>query len=60
MKNKPQNNHFNLVLTAVCSFVGVGFISGAEIWFYFARFGKGIFFGIIMFAILCFTLVVGC
>jgi uncharacterized membrane protein YkvI len=38
-ENKAKNGWFNTCLIAICSFVGVGFISGAEIWFYFARFG---------------------
>ena len=57
MKNEVKNSPFNVILVAVCVFVGVGFITGAEIWFYFARFGKSMVFGMITFAVLAFLLV---
>lgn len=57
MRNEVKNNPVNLILTAICVFVGVGFISGAEIWFYFARFESGMFIGLIIFACLCFFIV---
>ena len=47
MKYEAKNSPFNVILIAVCSFVGVGFITGAEIWFYFARFGKNMIFSAI-------------
>ena len=56
-KFEAKNSLFNVCLVAVCSFVGVGFISGAEIWFYFARFGKiGLLFGVFVFGLLIFVL----
>lgn len=55
-KNKAKNSSFNTILIAICSFVGVGFISGAEIWFYFARFGLASIFGVVIFGSLCFVL----
>lgn len=55
-KNKAKNNPFNTIFLAVCSFVGVGFITGAEIWFYFARFGWAMLVGLAVFAVLCFYL----
>lgn len=57
MKNKAENRSFNVFLVAVCSFVGVGFITGAEIWFYFARFGVNMLVGIVVFAAVSFILV---
>ena len=55
-ENKAKNGYFNTILTAICSFVGVGFITGAEIWFYFARFGKTAIFGTIIFGIMTYVL----
>lgn len=49
---KVKNGVFDTVLVAACSFVGVGFITGAEIWFYFARFGLNGIFGVVVFGIL--------
>lgn len=57
MKNQAENSLFNVGLVAICSFIGVGFISGAEIWFYFARFGSGMFAGLVVFAILMVLLI---
>ena len=57
MKNEGKNSAFNLILTAICIFVGVGFITGAEIWFYFARFGGNMLFGLLIFGLLCFFIV---
>lgn len=57
MKNKAENWSFNVFLLAVCSFVGVGFITGAEIWFYFARFGVNMLAGVVVFAVISFVLV---
>lgn len=57
MKNEVKNSLFNSILLSVCVFVGVGFITGAEIWFYFAKFKLNIIFGLIVFAVLCFLLV---
>ena len=44
-------------MSSLCAFIGVGFISGAEIWFYFARFGWGMFFGLVIFSILMFLMI---
>ena len=58
MKNgfKAKNGLFDTILVAVCSFVGVGFITGAEIWFYFARFGINGVFGVLVFAVMIYFL----
>ena len=53
---KVKNSLFNVVLVVVCSFVGVGFITGVEIWFYFARFGKNMLMGLVCFGVLTFVL----
>ena len=50
-ENKAKNGWFNTCLIAICSFVGVGFISGAEIWFYFARFGISSVVGVVIFGL---------
>lgn len=49
MKNESQNKPFSVGLVAICSFIGVGFLTGAEIWFYFARFEAGSIFGLLTF-----------
>ena len=58
MKNEVKNSLFNSVLLSVCVFVGVGFITGAEIWFYFAKFKSNVVFGLVVFAVLCYFLVI--
>lgn len=58
MKNKAKNSPFSAGLVAICSFIGVGFITGAEIWFYFARFGAVLVFGVAVFAVLMVLLIV--
>jgi len=45
-----------LMLVMMSAVVGVGFVSGAEIWSFFARFGKFCWVGIFVFAILFFCL----
>lgn len=50
--NKAKNGILNTILIAICSFVGVGFITGAEMWFYFARFGFWALVGLFLFGIL--------
>ena len=57
MENKVKNSPLNIILVAVCSFVGVGFVTGAEIWFYFARFEINMIFGLFVFAVLSFLLI---
>lgn len=57
MKYKAENRPFNVILITICSFVGVGFITGAEIWFYFARFEANAIFGLLCFGILSFFLI---
>ncbi len=49
--------YFNLMLVMICSFVGVGFVSGAEIYEFFVRFGSWCYLGIFVFYLLCFLLV---
>lgn len=51
-ENKAKKGYFSTIVIAICSFVGVGFITGAEIWFYFSRFGLGSVVGLIIFGIL--------
>lgn len=58
MENQAKNSPFNAGLVAICSFIGVGFITGAEIWFYFARFGAALVFGVAIFAVLMVFLIV--
>ena len=57
MINEVKNSLFNSILLSVCGFVGAGFVSGAEIWFYFAKYNFNMLFGLIIFGILCFILV---
>lgn len=58
MINDVKNSLFNSILLSVCVFVGAGFITGAEIWFYFAKFNFNMVFGLIIFGFLCFNLVI--
>jgi len=51
-ENKAKNGYFNTIVIAICSFVGVGFITGAEIWFYFSRFGLCSIIGLAVFGVL--------
>jgi len=46
----------NLFVLIICSIVGVGFISGAEIYQFYVRFGKYFYIGIFAFFILVFLL----
>lgn len=57
MNFEAKNNPFNVGLVAICSFIGVGFLTGAEIWFYFARFGTSMIVGIAVFAVFSVILV---
>lgn len=50
MNNEVKNSPLNAALVATCSFIGVGFVTGAEIWFYFARFKLAMIFGLVVFA----------
>lgn len=52
VKNGGKNGVLKTAMLAVCSFVGVGFLTGAEIWFYFARFGLGLYVSLAVFAVL--------
>ena len=47
----------NLILILFCSFVGVGFVSGAEIYEFFLRFGKAYYLGIILFVLLVYLII---
>lgn len=58
MINDVKNGLFNSILLSICVFVGAGFITGAEIWFYFAKFNYNMVFGLIIFGLLCFVLVI--
>lgn len=51
-----KNGIFDAILVVICLFVGVGFISGAEIWFYIARFDMNEIFGLIVFGVLMFVI----
>lgn len=47
---------FNLYVILVCAIVGVGFVSGAEIYTFFVRFGNWFYVGVIVFFGLMFAL----
>lgn len=49
-------NYIKLMLVMLCSFVGVGFVSGAEIYEFFVRFSPWFFIGFLVFFMLCFML----
>lgn len=60
MQNKTVfggKKHAQLMLIMVCSFIGVGFVSGAEIYEFFVRFGDYCYISIFVFILLCFLLV---
>ena len=46
-----------LIVMLICAIVGVGFVSGAEIVQFYSRFGKNSYFGLIVFFLLIFVLV---
>lgn len=46
--------YVSLMLVMLCSFIGVGFVSGAEIYEFFVRFKGFAFVGILLFFVLCF------
>lgn len=46
-----------LFLIMFCSFVGVGFVSGAEIYEFFLKFGNSFYLGLIVFFILVFVII---
>lgn len=54
---KTIKDYFKLFVLMVGALVGVGFISGAEIYQFFARFKNGFIFGAITFFILLFVLI---
>ena len=57
-KNTPtmSKQYLSLITIMVCSFIGAGFVSGAEIYEFFARFKWASIFGIIVFFLLSFLL----
>ena len=54
---KGKNGPFGLILLLIGSMIGAGFITGAETWHFFARFGWGILFGLIVFGVLIYFLI---
>lgn len=55
---KAKNGYFELSLMLVGSMIGAGFITGSEIWYFFARFKFGLFFGVIVFVALIYLLII--
>jgi len=49
MKLKNIAHFFNVLFLSIGAIVGVGFVSGAEIWTFFARFGSNFYASIIVF-----------
>ncbi len=47
---------FKIMILLICSIVGVGFVSGAEIYQFFVKFGKFSYFGVFVFFVLIFAL----
>ena len=56
-ENKGKKGDFGLCLLLVGSMIGAGFITGAEIWQFFAKFGYGSLFGVVVFGCLSYLLV---
>lgn len=56
LKLVSAKKYAGLMLVMLCSFVGVGFVSGAEIYEFFVRFLPYSFVGIFVFFMLCFLL----
>ena len=54
---KGKNGPFGLILLLIGSMIGAGFITGAETWHFFARFGWGVFASLICFGLLLYFLV---
>lgn len=53
---KNYLSYFKIIVLMLCSVVGVGFVSGAEIYQFFVRFGKFSNLGVLVFFILIFCL----
>lgn len=49
-------NYAVLIVMMLCSVVGVGFVSGAEIYRFFTRFGSYAYFGVVVFFVLIYFL----
>ena len=49
--------YFGLFILIFCSIIGVGFVSGAEIFEFFSRFGNYSYFGIIVFFIMVYLII---
>lgn len=47
------SDSFKLYALAICSVIGAGFISGAEVFEFYARFGEFAYLGITVFFVLC-------
>lgn len=56
IKKFGLKNYAVLVIMMICSIVGVGFVSGAEIYRFFVKFGHYAYFGIIIFFMLIYFL----
>lgn len=56
-ENNGKKGVFKLCLLLVGSMIGAGFITGVEIWQFFARFGWSCWFGVAVFGALSFLLV---
>ena len=59
-ENQVKNGPLKLFIASICSFIGAGFITGAEIWHYFARFENDMILGVISFSILFYFLILFC
>ena len=52
IKGIKNNNYLTLFMLMFCSIVGVGFVSGAEIYDFFTVFGENCYYGIVVFYVL--------
>lgn len=57
MKKHGVFVYIKMIVMMICAIVGVGFVSGAEIYQFYARFGKFAYVGILIFFLLLFVLI---
>lgn len=55
--SRVKKGYFKVILLLIGSMIGAGFITGSEIWHFFARFSGGMFVGLLFFGVLLFVLV---
>lgn len=58
MNYKSVKVYFKILVLMLCAIIGVGFVSGAEIYQFFVRFGRFSYLGVLIFFLVLFYLVI--